>query len=150
MRGQQISPRQIELIKQTYAETESLTAAAKAATVSIATARKYVRSADEFEKVRTEKRQELIAETATDYVPRMLAAIGRYLDHISQPEVIAATNARDGMIVIGTAIDKVLLLTGRATERTEQVNVEDARARLAAKLDEIVARRAALNGHGES
>lgn len=143
MRGQKISPAQIELLKATYAATESLTAAARAAAVAESTAWKYIHSADEFEEVRSEKRQELIAQTAADYVPQLLATIGKYIEHVSQPEVIAAMNGRDGMIVVGTAVDKVLLLTGQATERSEHVHTDDARTRLAAKLDELAARRAA-------
>jgi hypothetical protein len=137
-----LSAAEIEVIKNAFANGATIDGAAKAAGVSWSTAQKYVSFRDEYEALRDEKRQELIAQAAADYVPQLLAGIGDYLAHIREPAVIAETDARAAIIVIATAIDKVLLLTGQATERSEHVNVDDARSRLVAKLDELAARRA--------
>jgi hypothetical protein len=134
---------EIEIIKNAFANGATIDGAAKAAGVSWSTAQKYVSFRDEYEALREQKRQELIAQTAADYVPQLLAGIGEYLAHIRQPAVIAETDARAAIVVIATAIDKVLLLTGQATERSEYVHTDDARSRLLARYDELAARRAA-------
>jgi hypothetical protein len=130
-----LSADEIEILKNAFANGATIDGAAKAAGVSWHTAEKYAAFRDEYAALRDEKRQELIAQTAADYVPQLLAGIGEYLAHIRQPAVIAETDA--------TAIDKVLLLTGQATERSEHVHSDDARTRLAARIDEIAARRQA-------
>jgi hypothetical protein len=115
----------------------------KAAGVGWHFAAKYQGVRDEYATIRAAKRQELIAQTAADYVPQLLAGIGEYLAHIRQPAVIAETDARAAIVVIATAIEKVLLLTGQATERSEHVHTDDARTLLAQKVDEIAKRRLA-------
>jgi molybdenum-dependent DNA-binding transcriptional regulator ModE len=138
MRGQKITPKQIEQIKAIYAETESLTAAAKAVGVSWATAEKYAKSSDEFEELRVEKRTVLIGSIAAE-----LAEVRQlYLNRLKEPGVIAETSARDAALIIGITTDKFQLVTGEATERSEHVHTDDARARLAGKTDELAARRA--------
>jgi hypothetical protein len=138
-----LSAVEIETLKNSFANGATIDGAAKAAGVSWHTAEKYAAFRDEYAALRDAKRQELIAQTAADYVPQLLAGIGEYLAHIRQPAVIAETDARAAIVVIATAIDKVLLLTGQATERSEHVNTDDARTRLAARIDEIASRRAA-------
>jgi hypothetical protein len=138
-----VSDAEIEILQNAFANGATVDAAAKAAGVGWHFASKYQGVRDEYATIRDEKRRELIAQTAADYVPQLLAGIGEYLAHIREPAVIAETDARAAIIVIATAIDKVLLLTGQATERSEHVNADDVRARLAARFDEIAARRAA-------
>jgi hypothetical protein len=139
MRGQKITPEKIERIKAAYIETESLAAAAKAASVSKATAAKYIRISDEFEQVRTEKRTALIGDVAGE-----LAAVRQlYLDHLKEPAVIAAATAKDSAIIVGVFTDKHQLVTGEATERTEHVNPDDARTELSRRIDELAKRRQA-------
>jgi type IV secretory pathway component VirB8 len=138
-----LAPGEIEIIKNAFANGATIDGAAKAAGVSWSTAQKYVSFRDEYEALRDAKRQELIAQTAADYVPQLLAGIGEYLAHIRQPAVIAETDARAAIVVIATAIDKVQLLTGQATERSEQVHTDDVRSRLLARYDELAARRQA-------
>ncbi|MGE5589211.1 MAG: hypothetical protein ACM3ZA_01070 [Bacillota bacterium] len=50
--------------------------------------------------------------------------------------------------VMAQAIDKAQLLSGKPTERSEVVNPDDARRRLASRLDELAARRAAKQAAG--
>jgi hypothetical protein len=132
MRGREISPEQVEVLKATYAETGSVTQAAEAAGVGKATASKYVRSDDEFERLRTEKRLDIIDEIAR---VRLL-----YIEHLAEDAVVGATDARDAATVLGILTDKHQLLTGRATERREQVNVDSAREQLKDRIEGIARR----------
>lgn len=144
-----ITDAQIETLKNAFRNGASVDAAAKAASVSWASAKKYESIRDQYESYRDEKRHELIATTAAEYVPQLLDAIGKYIAHIGKPEVVAETSARDSIIIIGTAVDKVQLLTGQATERSEHVDATDARNRLVARVDEIASRRTAHGDHGD-
>jgi hypothetical protein len=144
-----ISDEQIEALKNAFRNGLSVDAAAKSAGVSWFSANKFKPLRDQYESLRDEKRQELIAQTAAEYVPQLLGAIGKYIAHITKDDVIAETSAKDAMIVIGTAVDKVQLLTGKPTERSEHVDATDARDRLAHKIDELSARRAG-GGNRES
>jgi hypothetical protein len=138
-----VSEAEIEILQNAFANGATVDAAAKAAGVGWHFAAKYQGVRDEYATIRDAKRQELIAQTAADYVPHLLAGIGEYLAHIRQPAVIAETDARAAIVVIATAIDKVQLLTGQATERSEQVHTDDVRSRLLARYDELAARRQA-------
>jgi hypothetical protein len=139
MRGQKITPEQVERIKQVYAECENAAQTARKVGVPESTVRKYVKTDDEFAEVRAEKRTALIGTIAEE-----LAEVQRlYLAHLKEPEVIAGTSAKDSIIVIGTAVDKEQLITGKPTERSEHVHTDDARNRLAGRLDELSSRRAA-------
>jgi hypothetical protein len=133
MRGRKITPEQIETIKAIYAETESLTRAAEAAGVSLSTASNYVRSNDEFEEVRSEKRFDIIEAIAR---ARQL-----YAEHLAKPEVVAQADPKDAATVLGILTDKHQLLTGKATERKENVNPETARENLRRRLGEMAERR---------
>lgn len=62
MRGKPISDEQIELIKADFAASGSLRSAARAAGVSVSTAKKYAGSRDEFEHLRKQRRIALIHE----------------------------------------------------------------------------------------
>lgn len=139
MRGQRITPEKIETIKAVFAETDSLTAAAKAACVSMGTASKYAKSSDEFEELRTEKRALVIGSIAEE-----LAEVRQlYLNHLKEVSVIAAASAKDAATVIGIVTDKEQLLTGKPTERSEHVHSDSARTAIASKVDDLAARRAA-------
>lgn len=135
MRGQKITPEQIERIKAIYAETGNISEAARAAGVRPATARKYVRQDDEFDKVRQEKRADIIEQIAA---ARLL-----YVEHLMKPEVIADADAKDAATVFGILTDKHQLLIGGATNRTETVQGETVRGMLTQRLDELALRRAA-------
>jgi len=143
-RGTPITDTQIERIKQTYAETGNLTAAAKSAGVGKATASKYVNSSDEFEQLRTEKRLATIGNIADE-----LAEVRQlYVNHLKKPEVIATANAKDAATVVGIVTDKHQLVTGNATERTEHVDANAVRNDLTRRLDDLSARRAARLDRG--
>lgn len=133
MRGRKVEPRQIETLKQIYAETGSIAEAARQAGLSRSTAFTYVKSEDEFEQVRTEKRLDIIDEIAE--------ARRLYLAHLSKPDVISRTEAKDAATVMGILIDKHQLLTGRATERRENLNVDGAREDLKRRINEMARRR---------
>lgn len=137
MRGQKITPEQIERIKAVYAETGNVAAAARAAGVTKSTAHKYCHAShDEFEQVRTEKRLDIIEQIAE--------ARRLYVEHLMKPEVIADADAKDAATVFGILTDKHQLLIGGATARTETtVSGESVRATLAQRLDELAARRTA-------
>jgi hypothetical protein len=138
-----IAASQVELLKNAFANGASIDGAANAAGVSWHTAEKYASFRDQYAGMREEKRRELIAETAADFVPALLHAIGVYVHHISDPAVVERANAQASAITIGTLVDKVQLLTGQATERSEQVHTDDVRSRLLARYDELAARRQA-------
>jgi len=144
MRGQQISIEQIERIKQLSFDTSNTAAIARAVGVSRATVIKYVSAKDEFDEVRHEKRVTLVAAIADE-----LSAVRQlYLDHLKQPDVIAAASAKDSAVIVGVMTDKFQLVTGEATERREHVDATDAREQLVRRADEIEARRAARSDHG--
>jgi len=141
-RGKPITDEQIERIKSAFANGASIRDAAKAGDVGVATAIKFRDERDGFERVRTEKRLDIIATTAADFVPRLLKGIAAYAEHIMEPGVVGRAGARDSAIALGTLIDKVQLLTGEATERSEHVDATAARDKLAHTLDELASRRA--------
>jgi predicted transcriptional regulator len=139
MRGQKITPEIVERIKALYAETENIRQTARELRIPESTVRNHVKQDDEFAQVRAEKREALIGDIAEE-----LAAVRQlYLDHLKQPEVIAAASAKDAAVIVGVFTDKHQLVTGEATERTEHTNADDARSRLAGRLDDLAARRAA-------
>jgi transcriptional regulator with XRE-family HTH domain len=137
MRGRKITPEQIEQIKAAYAETESLTKAAEAAGVSKSTASQYVSLNDEFEQVRTEKRLDIIEAIAKARIA--------YAEHLLKPEVVAQADPRDAATVLGILVDKHQLLTGKATERRENVNVNEAREDLRRRLGAMAGRQKAMD-----
>ena len=111
MRGKKITPEQIERIKATYAETGNVSEAARTAGVGFSTAQKYIRASDEFDKVRDEKRLDIIEQIAE---ARQL-----YVEHLMQPAVIATASAKDAATIVGILTDKHQLLSGGVTARTE-------------------------------
>ena len=133
MRGSKITPRQVEAIKAAYAETGSIAATARAAGVPESTARKYAIGEDEFEEARVEKRLDIIEAIAH--------ARTLYAEHLARPDVVLATQAKDAATVLGILTDKHQLLTGAATERREQVNVDSAREELRARIGEMARKR---------
>lgn len=132
MRGQKITPHQVEALKQFYAETGNVAAAARQAGIPYATAAAYVKNGDEFDKLRVEKRADIIDEIAK---ARLL-----YLAHLSRPETIAGAEAKDAATVFGILTDKHQLLTGKATERREHMDIGTAREDLKRRLDRMARR----------
>ena len=138
--GKAITDTQIELIKATFAETGSITAAAKAASCSLSTAKKYVESRDAFEELRNEKRVDIIAKIAEVQV--------KILDTMTDEAHLNKASLNDLGVTFGILTDKRLLLSGQATARTETVSVDPA-ARLTPDEMEAAARiRAKLAGDG--
>ena len=128
-----ITDKQVETIKAAYAETGSITQAARQAGVSLSTAHVYVRSNDSFEDVRREKRLDIIEEIAR---VRQL-----YIEHLAKPEVMATATAKDAATVFGILTDKHQLLTGEATERKEHLDPDAARERRRRRIEEMAERR---------
>jgi hypothetical protein len=137
MRGRKITPEQIETIKAIYAETGSVTKAADASGVSRPAASNYVKSDDEFDEVRREKRHDIIEAIA--HARRL------YAEHLAKPDIVAATDSRDAATVLGILTDKHQLLTGQATERRESRNLTSARDDLKRRIAEMTRRRAEGN-----
>jgi AcrR family transcriptional regulator len=144
-RGTPISNEQVERIKQLAIDTSNTAAIARAVGVSRATVLKYVGVKDEFDEVRHEKRVELIGAVADEFVSvRQL-----YLNHLKEPAVIAAANAKDSAVIVGVLTDKHQLVTGEATERTEHTNGDDVRAKFSHQIDELERRRAEHRDRGD-
>jgi hypothetical protein len=138
-RGPHLTDEQIERIKQTFADTGSVRGTARALSMPVSTVALHCKRTDEYEQIRTEKYTALIGNIAEE-----LAAVRQlYLDHLKQPAVIAAASAKDAAVIVGIVTDKYQLITGEATERSEHVHTDDARAQLAERADEISARRTA-------
>lgn len=120
-RGRITPDETIERIKATYAETGDVQAAANAAHVSWSTARKYVGSRDEFESIRAEKRIDIIARIAEVQI--------QLLDSMVDADSLKKASLSEKSVAFGIVTDKHLLLTGQATQRTENL-VPDPAARL--------------------
>lgn len=117
-RGTPVSDETIEIIKATFAETGNLRASARAAGCSVATAKKYAGSRDQFEQVRTEKR--------LDIIDRIKDAQVKMIDAMIDPEKLAKSSLHDIGIAFGIVTDKGLLLSGQATSRTENLTKDPA------------------------
>lgn len=142
MRGQPISGEQIEQIKATYAETGNLRASARSAGVSVATAKKYVESSDEFEQVRTQKRVDIIEALADARIKLLNAMI--------EPDALKKASLGEKSIAFGVVTDKHQLLTGEATERHEHRDTTQARDALTRRVDELAERRRARGTDGDA
>lgn len=129
--GKAITDQQIELIKATFAETGSITAAAKAAGCSLSTAKKYADTSDRFEELRSEKRVDIIAKIAQAQII--------LIEAMTDPVKLAKSSLHDIGVAFGIVTDKGLLLSGQATQRTESVTVDPA-ARLTPDEMETMAR----------
>ena len=64
----------------------------------------------------------------------------RYLEHILRIDIMDETSSRDAIIVAATAIDKLQLLEGKATERVELLTPEERVTRIAELLNIAKAR----------
>jgi molybdenum-dependent DNA-binding transcriptional regulator ModE len=134
--GQRLSDRQIETIRLAYAETGSVTAAARAAGCSRSAARSHLTAApDNLAELRQEKRADIVAEIAHVRLV-LLTAMG-------SAEKIAKASMAELATSFGILTDKHQLLTGGATSRPDTGRVEPGRltpeereqaARLRAKL----------------
>lgn len=131
--GKAITDEQIELIKATFAETGSVRAAARAAKVSVATAKKYAGTRDNFEQLRTVKRVNIIEALAEARITLLNAMV--------EPTTLAKASLSEKSIAFGVVTDKHQLLTGEATERHEHRDANQAREALARRIDELAERR---------
>lgn len=125
-----ISDEQIEVIKATFAETGSVRGSARAAGVSVATAKKYADNKDEYERMRTEKRIDIIAKIAEVQI--------KLLDTMADDSHLAKADFNDLGVTFGILTDKRLLLTGQATSRSETIT--DPAARLTPDEMELAGR----------
>jgi len=116
--GQALSEAKIEIIKATFAETGSVRESARAAGVSVATAKKYADTRDEFEQLRTERHISLIDRIA--YVQ------GVILDAMIEPRRLNKATITELGNQFGNLTEKALLLTGQATSRTETLTNDPA------------------------
>jgi hypothetical protein len=114
-----ISDEQIEILKATYAETGVIRSAARAAHVSVSTAKKYVDSNDGFEQARTEKRLTIIDYIATAQV--------KLIESMVDAATLAKASLQEKAVAFGIVTDKGLLLTGQATSRSETITDPSAR-----------------------
>jgi hypothetical protein len=117
--GVAISDEQIELVKATFAETGSLTASAKAAGVSISTAKKYADNRDSFEALRNEKR--------IDIIGKLTELKLKLIETMMEPEHLRRASFQELATALGISVDKVLLLTGQATSRVETGPIDPAK-----------------------
>lgn len=140
MRGRKLGPETIERIKAIYAETGSKAEAARQCGVSRTTVFNYADASDEFDEARREKRVDIIA--------RVAEARALYLEHLADPAIVAATDAKDATVIFGILTDKHQLLSGEATERHE--HIDSPADRLSRRMDELAARRRAKSLAGES
>jgi hypothetical protein len=130
-RGTPVSDETIEIIKATFAETGNLRAAARAANCSVATAKKYAESRDEFEQVRTEKRLSVIEEITRAQVILIQSMI--------EPKRLRSATLSELSNTFGTVTDKGLLLSGQATNRTAFMT-DDPSTKLTPEEMELAAR----------
>lgn len=154
MRGQKITPEQIERVKAVYAETGNIREAARTAGVPEATARRYVKGDDGLTQVRAQKRVEAIAAVAherADFAELLADARETYIRHLMQPNVIASADAKDAATIIGILTDKHQLVTGAATARTEaSIDITSLAAAADQKFSAYVAARRIAPILGES
>lgn len=130
-----VSDETIEIIKATFAETGSIRAAARAAKCSVSTASKYTDPTvrDQFERIRTEKR--------IDIIEALAAARITLLNAMVDPDALKKASLHEKAVAFGVVTDKHQLLTGEATERHEHRDANQAREALARRIDELAERR---------
>lgn len=138
--GKAITDEQIELIKATFAETGSVRASARAAKVSVSTAKKYAGSRDGFEQLRTEKRVDIIESLADARIILLASMVDE--------SALKKASLHEKAVAFGIVTDKHQLLTGEATERHEHRDANQAREALARRIDELAERRRARGDSG--
>ena len=116
--GQTLTAAKIEIIKATYAETGNYSEAARAANVSVATAKKYADADDSLEELRKQKRVDLI-----DHIAEVQAVL---LDAMTEPKRLNKASLSELGNQFGNLTEKRLLLTGQATSRTETLTNDPA------------------------
>lgn len=114
-----ISDEQVELVKATFAETGNYSLAAKAAGCSVSTAKKYADNRDQFERIRNEKRIDIIAKI-TELQLKLIEAM-------MEPEHLRRASFQEIATAFGISTDKKLLLTGQATQRVESGPIDPAK-----------------------
>lgn len=144
--GSRITDEQIETIRATYTLTGKFADAAKAAGVSISTARRYVTETDNFEELRAEKK----AQTIEHVIVKCGEAQEKLLAAMVDDAKLSKSSLQEIATAFGIVTDKRQLLSGQATDRREHV-AADALARLtpeereqAARIREKLAREAAV------
>jgi hypothetical protein len=116
--GQTLTAEKIEIIKATYAETGNYSESARAARVSVATAKKYVDTQDDLEELRKQKRVSLI-----DHIADVQAVL---LDAMTEPKRLGKASLSELGNQFSNLTEKRLLLTGQATARTETLTADSA------------------------
>ena len=110
--GSRLTDWQIETIQQAYAETGNVAHAAREAGVPYMSAKRYCASIhDDLVKLRNEKR--------ADVVSAMMIVRTRALEELITPSRLSKASIPELSTLVGVMTDKIQLLTGGATHRTE-------------------------------
>lgn len=136
----EITDEQIETVKAVFAETGKYDRAAKAAGVSWASAKKYADSRDAYESIREQKRFDIIAKLSDAQVALIDAMVARAKTGEDNVQQIATA--------LGITTDKVLVMTGNVTDRTETLTGDPASRLTPDELEAAARIRAKLAGDG--
>lgn len=100
--------------------------------------------------LKREQMVDLLIDQANDLIHRMNEQHGVWMQVGGQSggleqvfyERATSADVRNYAVAAAVLIDKMRLELGEATERKETINIDDARAELASKVDELAKRRA--------
>jgi molybdenum-dependent DNA-binding transcriptional regulator ModE len=113
--GQRLSDWQIETIRLAYAETGSISHAARESGCAYNTAKSYVASHhDDLTDLRNQKKADVVAQVAALRI--------RLLEEMHTATRLSKASLYELGTLFGILTDKHQLLTGKATSRTEQTN----------------------------
>lgn len=141
--GQRLTDWQIETIRLAYAETGNASHAARQAGVPIRSAQRYCKEHhDALTQLRQEKR--------ADVVVTMSAVRIAVLEEMATPARIEKASLHELATTAGILTDKIELLTGGATARTETRHADNPRDVLTRRLDELAERRRPKVGDQQS
>ena len=116
----------IEVIKNTYARTGRYREAARAAGVSFGSAKKYADQEDDIEQLRAQKR----LEVAFDVITKSAEAQEKLLASLIDPAKLREATVKDIATAYGIITDKLLLMRGEPTTRTEHTTNPDPASKL--------------------
>lgn len=120
-RGKALTDEEQDALRAAYAiPGSSFASAARSVGCSRDTARKYLSEIAGSDQPSTDQ----TLKNADDVARALLFALSPLIEHMSKPSVIAAANVKEAATAIGIAVDKYLLLTGKATSRTESLGVD--------------------------
>lgn len=118
--GVRLSDQQIETIRAAWVLTGNGSYAAKAAGCATSTANKYIKDHhDELRQLRQEK--------APDIAEILNAVLNEVLSGMLDPSKVRDANLNQLATTAGIVIDKMQLLSGQATARTETMAVDPGR-----------------------